>query len=735
MNRLNKSVKVVFGVLLSTLMVSSCMEKNVYNPELVNEQTPAKEGNSFDFSTVQNVSLTVDYSSFKTYGPVFFSIYHENPFVGEGEDEHLDESINPIYEDYTNENGVFNMSIQLPTYAKHLYVVTGNFFVSEYLMETDIQNGMARAVATKASSASRRAAVTRSVGTQTNDLSGMSYLSYNINDKGDTINRVYKDWVTPLGTWDSTSGVPNYLIDKTKLTAEQQKLICTEEEIDGLFKAISQALDVNKPCSMEYRNHADLTLEKASEVTITMLGGSTCWNSTLGYYYYMPGNEPKSTKDLNIIMLFPNTQDGKWKRLGKNQSFNNNIGLQRGDAVQLMYYPNIAENGENKLKDATTMFPAGIKIGFILKTNGWAMQGEGFGIQNYTDSNRKYNVWGSSTNGLSYCSPEPFGTAYEVPYQIPNEEGLSRSAKFAYNAPNGDQYAVVAFEDACNDEDYDDVIFALKPVNSFTPLPEIEKNKTCTFGVYAFEDLWPKKGDYDMNDVVVDFKHEKVMSKRKGEELFKIYQENFYLTTYQNYVTLTSGLAMKLMTKVEPSSIVMKKIAARSNKEVEVEFTVEKEKANPALGIKAGDVYYLTDDVKGEIGSTYILELNYNEGLTSGQLATVEPFIFRQEADGKQWEVHIPFEAPTSKMNFSYFKKEDDASDYSDPNSLKYFVRDSDYPFAFFLAGITIESFKGTILKPVNEKKQIDALYPEFLPWSTSCGKEKEEWYVMKKNQ
>ena len=190
------------------------------------------------------------------------------------------------------------------------------------------------------------------------------------------------------------------------------------------------------------------------------------------------------------------------------------------------------------------------------------------------------------------------------------------------------------------------------------------------------------------------------------------------------------------MTKVKPSSIVMKKIAAGSNEAVEVEYTIEKDHANAELGIKEGYVYYLTNDVKGEIGSTYILELNYSKGLTSSNdLATVEPFIYRQEADDKQWEVHIPFEAPTGKMNFNYFGKDSDASDYSDPNNLKYYVRDSDYPFAFFLSGITIDSFKNTILRYQNERKEISILYPDFLEWSTSSGIEKTEWYLMKNDQ
>ena len=90
-----------------------------------------------------------------------------------------------------------------------------------------------------------------------------------------------------------------------------------------------------------------------------MLGGSTCWNSTLGYYYYRDGQQPTSTQDLNIIMLFPNTQDGQWVRLN-NRSFGDNIGVKRGDAVQLKYYPNIADPSR-RLEGATTIFPEGTR--------------------------------------------------------------------------------------------------------------------------------------------------------------------------------------------------------------------------------------------------------------------------------------------------------------------------------------------------------------------------------------
>ena len=383
---------------LMSVMMFSCKDKDLYDPNAVKPGEEQKVANTFDFSTVQDVMLTVDYSAFNTHGPVFFSIYHENPFVGEGEDEHLDENIKPIYEDYTDKSGRFNQTVELPAYAKHLYVVTGNFFVTERLMETDVQNGGAKATAKSAGTRAASRAVTRR-GAQTNDVSKMPQLSFNVDDNGNKIGeRVYQDWQTPLGTWDDRSGAPSYLIDKSKV---DQELIFSDEDMEGLYATVSQVLNANKACRKTYRDHEDLVLDKASEVTITMLGGSTCWNSSLGYYYYEVGKEPTDTKDLNIIMLFPNTQDGNWTRFdSRKNDYNGNIGVNRGDAIQLMYYPNIADGD---LSVVSNVFPANTKIGFILKSHGWGMQGEDYVIKGFAENDRKYNVWGASTPGLSYC--------------------------------------------------------------------------------------------------------------------------------------------------------------------------------------------------------------------------------------------------------------------------------------------------------------------------------------------
>lgn len=159
----------------------------------------------------------------------------------------------------------------------------------------------------------------------------------------------------------------------------------------------------------------------------------------------------------------------------------------------------------------------------------------------------------------------------------------------------------------------------------------------------------------------------------------------------------------------------MKKIQKGSTEVEEASFT------------KEGNVYYLTNDFKGELGTTYILELTYNSALSSSsKMASIQPFIFRSEGESN-WEVHVPMEAPTTKMNLNYFGTEDDCSE---PGKGLYFVRSGNYPFAFHLKGANISVFEETILKRDNEKKRIDELFPDFLEWSTSGGKTNQNWYI-----
>lgn len=570
------------------------------------------------------------------------------------------------------------------------------------LMEAEVSGGQAQAKAN--SKARTRAASTRGNSTNaipenlyswaykgtdatTQDAKKAEYRSI-VNDNG--------GWYAPLGNWDDVSGKPEYLLDRND--PANSHLVFNDTELQGLFELIGNAVGIGRDCPEELRAPGDLTLQRSSEVAINMLGGTTMWRSTLGYYYYQ-GAAPTDLSTLPVIMLFPNTQDGHGSGSGCPQ-----IGVERGDAVKLVYYPNIA-NGD--FSGATTEFPAGTSIGFILKSNGWAAYNAKRN-QNWGVYNQVFNWWCASTDGLSYC---PDGIECG---DSKLGEKTSRTAKFAFNA-GGDEFAVVSFEDMNHDMNFADVAFALKPASAFQKLPQIVNKTTDERGVYAFEDLWPSKGDYDMNDVLVDYDYSRKISKYEDESdnQYKTYRESFSFTTYQNYAALHSGLAFSYQLADTPTNTVFKIRKKGSSAYEAANFTVED-----------NNVIILTNDINSEVGTEYLVEVTYEKG-TRGR-SVIKPFIFRPTKDDKRMEVHVPFEAPTSKVDMSLFNTEDDLSE---PEAGKWYVRDGNYPYAFYLANGDINSFQNTLLKSDNERKPIDEIYPKFLDWSVSKGQQNADWY------
>ena len=690
------------------------------------DKTPSvtKEANTFDFSTSQEVDLIVDYSDFEANVPVFFSVYNVNPFVNENTtSEYIDENIKPIFSGYTGKDGKFDETVTLPAYAKRLHVVTGNFLVGLRRTMTTVENGEARMIVTNPMrETATRAAITRAsgAGSPTTDLSQMTDLYKSFAGK-----QYYKEWLTPLGSWNSASGRPNYLLDKTDQTLINKGLVFSEEEFNGLYATACDALNSGTNMKEQYRQASDMTLATDSEVSLTALGSSTCWNSSLGYYYYT-GTAPKNKMDLNIIMLFPNTQDGQWPR-GKypKNDYKGNIGNIRGDVVQLMYYPPKAD-GSLDLTKGTTIFPAGTKIGFILKCNSWGSRGADYSV-NGSYSNKK-NIWAATTDGLS--SALDGGTC-------PNPNGEARSAKFSYTAPNGNQYAIVSFEDACDDKDYDDLMFALNPANAFDygDFAKIESRLETVSSVYAFEDMWPEAGDYDMNDIVVECRHDMEFYQHGNNSSQNgLAREVFNLTTYRNSAAKVSGLGVRVTNDASVATIYASKIAKGSTTPATTdkmdnkkyywlsEFNFIKENINN----KENLFFYLTDNIAKELGATYTLEVTYSNSQSASK-TNIELFIYRKEG-GKYWEVHLPLKEPTSRVVSTYFGKSADCTDWN--NKKNFYTRAGLYPFAFCLEGVSIDKFKETILQPGNESRPIDYFFPEFIEWSKSNGQTNKDWYL-----
>ena len=85
--------------------------------------------------------------------------------------------------------------------------------------------------------------------------------------------------------------------------------------------------------------------------------------------------------------------------------------------------------------------------------------------------------------------------------------------------------------------------------------------------------------------------------------------------------------------------------------------------------------------------------------------------------------------APSSLVDPLYFHTD---NDLSDPDQGIYYVREGNYPYAFFLAGGNIDWFRDTLLNFDYERKPIETIYPKFLDWSVSGGTVNTDWYRTK---
>ena len=655
-----KSVTILTIAAMAMAAAAGCSHDNpTPSPE-----PPAKGGefNEFGFTTTVPVTLCVDYGDMDGMpSNVYFEVYDTCP-VKETETAYARiAGTEPLYAGYTDGQGRFEGTIELPSYIRKAYVLTPAFY-ARTLLEATRSGDMLTASAESGAPANAAPASTRA----------KEYHSTAVERDG---------WKTWLGSYDTTYGSIGY----------EYKGDLKVKNYGALLKAHASVFDTTKKCPDEYRSSRDLYLEKSAEVVITLLGSNTCWNSSMGYYYYKTGNKPKSLADADVVMIFPNTQDGRWS----NSPWESRLyqGVERGTAVQLIYYPEIADGSK---AGATTVFPADYRIGFVLATNAWTNR--------LRAGDKKYRA--ATSDGLSVNNN---GVAYQTP----------RTAVFRYtDKKSGINSVLFSFEDHNNDENFSDVVFTMtsNPVDAVTDIPSVDVNdgkKTANVlrGIYAFEDLWPSRGDYDMNDVMVRSDYEKVFNE-KG-----IFEESFMLKTFANFAGNANGLAVTL---------------TGAAADAKLEFSVRKpgaETFEAADFERDGKVVLLTPDVKETMGATYRITAKYDAPVAEAQAGTIKPFIYRTDRDGltagKRWEVHIPYEAPTARAEMSFFGTNDDKSV---PEKGIYYVRAENYPFAFFLSGAN-DGDVAKLLDQTNEKSPIDQVYPAYAEWAATNGEKNKDWY------
>ena len=428
-----------------------------------------------------------------------------------------------------------------------------------------------------------------------------------------------------LGTW-SSKGYPHYLDTDNKIT------------IPGdVLTIINTTLKEGGTCPKQYRQAIDFEINdpegRNAEVSIRIIGGTSGAASAFGYYCYRADASLSEIKKAPKCIVFPNTlMDNYYNKKAS--------GLQGGESVKLHY---IDPDGV----DQGTVFPNGVKIGWFLLNDSF-----------YGGNNK------------------PFYSTTKL-----NGDGRTHTAAFRI-----DDFVVLSFED-WTDQDYNDIQFNVwsNPIEAIInpDIPDIkpdggneDKKYSLEYkGIIAFEDNWPRKGDYDLNDVIV-----------KYQSVLNFNDANQVLSTEDTYELLWSGATFK-------NGFAYQLNTERSNMSTEIleaPTSFNGQGLDTDLSKATVNVFLSALDVteRNTKTATYKIKNTFKTPLSHETLGIppYNPFIMvHDELKESRIEVHLVNYPPTEKADMALFHTEEDLS--SVPTS--YYVANGNYPFAIHLSGAT----------------------------------------------
>jgi len=243
------------------------------------------------------------------------------------------------------------------------------------------------------------------------------------------------------------------------------------------------------------------------------------------------------------------------------------------------------------------------------------------------------------------------------------------------------------------------------------------------FASMAFEDLWPGKGDYDFNDLVVDYRFEiitnasnkisDVVSKTVVRAIGAGFENAYGFQLPDNNIKDEDIFVTGFSLENNVVNIADNGLELNQNKPTIIVFDNANDILNSPTGFANVDQnaeYIEPDTVEVNIAfSPDIYEL------TDLNLINFNPFIIINGIRGK--EVHLPDYEPTNLADNQYFTSEDDDSN---PGIGRYYKTSNNLPWAINIT----QSFDYTI-----EKSEITSGYLHFGEWAESSGSLYPDWY------
>ena len=453
------------------------------------------------------------------------------------------------------------------------------------------------------------------------------------------------------------------------------------------------AMGESHPEYLDPSTQQNLKLDENAQVWLTFVTEGAGYRNALGFIDYPNNNPPQNSSEVgDKTIILPNAS-----------LYNDGGGMNAGDTVYL------------------GQFAAGTTLGWFLVADGWG--------------GRYYNV---STNAPVY---------YSLPHLNPESNPAHKQHSVMVYDSEYERF-MIGFEDlnrdSGSDDDFNDLVFFLtvNPIEAvdmtnvaaiagspdededgiidlyddYPGDPDLAFNNYTygpdSWGTLAFEDLWPDVGDYDFNDLVIDYNFNQITQAanrvKKVEMRFKVRAIG---------ARKANGFVVELpfdsanMYEVNPSHPAL----------------FELENGTKAVARIFNSAFDLIPQTEGFINTqmdqpyTEPVEVSLSFKLLSpinivnvSMAPPYNPFIYPD--NDRTHEIHLPGYSPTALMDMTLFDTGDDASLTND-----WYKSADNLPWA-----VNIPAYWGNPLEHV----QITKAYLKFQYWTQSSGTSYQDWYL-----
>ncbi len=439
---------------------------------------------------------------------------------------------------------------------------------------------------------------------------------------------------------------------------------------------------------------ANITLQEEGEIFVTFLHEGAGYKNAFGYFTFDKANPPTDVSEIQETIIFPN-----------------------------LSYPHMASGHRVNLGT----FSAGTTIGFFLVANGFSYY---TGVKDGR-ANHYYS--------LKDLNPDPTDELRQHNVLLFDEEV---------------QEVIIGFEDlprSWGDNDFNDAVFSVKSnpataieTSTLVSMPNVDDSdadgvaddedefpndyrrssrsyypSASDWVTLAFEDNWPRVGDYDMNDLVV------------RERFEKIYNADGEITGLRidGYIdarggTYHNGFAVRLM-DIAPDALAETTLTI--DNEV-YEKSVEANQTDAVISLWSDSHVFTTTNEAGSCSHfntlksctqfepvPFTLDIAFVDTVPALTHAALDFFIYRTNYRGR--EIHFADYAPTDLFDDTQFGK---LADTSNPQEGRYFRSATNLPWALKIP---------TQWRYPREYIDVLWAYPDYEEWVESSGTEATEWF------